>query len=108
VGNQRTTFPRRSFQPCFSAVLALQTELNHLELQWPDRRQQRRLHRGITQVQRLDDTFLQQLLQPLPELLEFRGVRIVQVTERFRRESWNLFIEDFGVSRERVTDANPS
>lgn len=78
--------PGSGFEPGFRPVLALEPELHHLELERPHRRQQRRLDGRMPQVQRLDHAFLQQLLQPLPELLVLRRVGIVQVAERLRRE----------------------
>jgi hypothetical protein len=70
--------------------------LHDLELQRADGGEQRRFHRRIAQVKRLDDALLHQLLQALAELLELGRVRIVQVAEGFRREARDFLVEIFG------------
>jgi hypothetical protein len=56
--------------------------LHHFKLQRPDGGQQRRLGRGVAQLQHLDDAFLQQLVQAGAKLFVLGRVGIVQPGKR--------------------------
>ena len=105
AGSQRTTVHGRGFEARGGAVFAFEPELHDLELQRADGGEQRRLDRRVAQVKRLDDAFLQQLVEALAELFELRRVRIVQVAEGFGREARDFLVEDRRVGRQRVADA---
>ena len=95
VGSQRTTVHGADSRRELRAVFAFEPELHDLELQRADGGEQRRFHRRVAQVKRLDDAFLQKLVEALAELFELRRVRIVQVREGFGREARDFFVENF-------------
>ena len=97
--------PRRGFKPGFRAVFAFETELHDFKLQRTDGGKQRCFYRGIAEIQRLDDSFLQQLVEALAKLFVFPSVRIVQIRKRLGREAWDFLVKNFGIGRQRVADA---
>ena len=56
-------------------------------------------------MKRLRHALEQQLIEALPELLEFGGVRIVKIFEDLRREPRNLVVPQRGIRGQRVADA---
>ena len=97
--------PGRGFEARRRAVFTFEAELHDLELQWANRRQQRRSRGRLTQLQYLNHSFLQKLVEATTKLFELRRVRIVQVGEGFRREARNFPVGDGRVGREGVADA---
>ena len=79
--------------------------MHDFKLQRPDGGEQWRLDGRIAQIERLNDTFLQQLVEALAELLVFSRIRIVQIRKRFRREARDFLVENFGIRRQRIADA---
>src|ERR1039457_118999 len=97
--------PRRGFEARFRAVFAFEPELHYFKLQRADGGEQRRFDGRVAEIQRLDDAFLQKLLEALAELLVFSRVRIVQIRKRFRREARDFLVKNFWIRRQRVADA---
>src|SRR2546427_8651046 len=56
-------------------------------------------------MQNLNDPFLQQLVEALPELFKLARIGIVQPSEAFRGKARNLIVDDGAVSCERVANS---
>ena len=95
--NPTHDLPWRSLQTRIRAVLALHAVLHHFELQRTDRGEQGNALRGIWNVDRLNDAFLEQLFESFTEPFKLSGVRALQPRETFWREARNFAVNEFFV-----------
>jgi len=79
--------------------------LHDFKLQRTDGGKQRRFDGRVAQIQRLDDAFLQKLVEALAELFVLPRVRIVQIRKRLGREARDFLVENFWIGRQRIADA---
>ena len=104
-GGPAQDLPRRVVEARLRAVLTLHPKLHDLELQRPDRAEQRHALRRVFDEERLHHAFLQQLVETFAKAFELRGARTLQPREDFRREARNLLILQRRIDSERVADA---
>gem|GEM_PF-6068788 len=96
----------RRVETGLGTIFALQTILNHFELQGPDGCEQRDTLHSLANVQTLHHALLQELLQPFAETLEVGGGFTVEEGEALGSEAGNFGELDGGVFRQGVADAH--
>ena len=96
--------PGRAFQSAIRSIFIFNAVFQHIELQRPDRSQQRDPDSGVGQVVVLRHSFLEQLVQSIAKAFKFGGTAIVQESEAFRRKSRHFVERNSRVFRERIAD----
>src|SRR5262249_33865059 len=96
--------PGRCFHAAFGAIFRFQPVLENIELQGPDRAEERYLDESVRLIEGLHDAFLEQLRQSVAKALEMRWRVVVQIREILRRESRHFAEHDAGLFGKRVAD----